>query len=218
MKNITILLYIFLKFGVAGISQQVIVGDDLSINFGGNEGKERTMKSESDFCYHIIQTNLSTATKRVYKSLYWADTTSKLANYYWELYRKTGSGFVRIAPPVISDGSGQIESDLHAQYGNKGDSLFRVFDIEKVELLPSGADTLCFNLLYDNFAFEAGEYKFRVFLRIGNAYSVKYNRKEISDLFYVGSDWRYFRVPKSIKGLRGISKKEDCGCESRGLE
>jgi hypothetical protein len=213
MKILLLLLFFFLKCGIIGFSQENIIAGDLSIKFDCNDGRERIVNEEKDFCYFVIQSNLSSATKQVYAKLVWGDTASRFSNYFWVLYKKDGPVYIPIAPPQITDASTFIESDLHMKYGEKGDSIFSIYDIEKKGLLPSKSDTLCFNLLLDNSVFDPGEYRFRIYFRIGNAYSSKNGKREISDLSYVASSWYYFRVAKRMTLLRKIGSEDNCKCK-----
>jgi hypothetical protein len=208
-----IIAFFFLFFYLGAFSQESIIGDDYLIKFENNDGSKRIIDSANEFCFTITLENLSSlAGKKSYTQLVWDDTVSRFANYYWVLYKKIDSGFVWIPPPRVSSSLGYIWSDLHMNYGDKGDSIFAVYDLEKSNLLPLTKRRLCFSLLRDKNHFDSGEYKFRIFFRIGNAYSIEKGKREISDLYYVASAWYYFKVPRIIKYLSKSITQKDCDC------
>jgi|SRR5579859_909948 len=196
MKKILLILVIILNWHTTSFSQECSIADDLYIKFEENDSKERIMKDQKDFWYSITQTNRSPLVKKVYSKLIWSDVDSRFANYYWKLYKKQDTGYIEVPSPQISSDLYQIQSTLHMEYGEKGDSIFNVYDIEKLSLPPFKSDTLCFNLLKDTHTLDSGEYRFKIYFRVGNVYSVKNRRREITRMYYVSSDWYYFRLPK----------------------
>jgi hypothetical protein len=182
-------------------SQYLTLPDSLKVDFVGNRGEPRIVNSQSDLNYMIVITNMSKSIRKSYEKLYYDDTSSPFANYYYIVYKKIGPDYLIIPARTHSDGSGYIMHDLYIKYDDykKADSAFAVYDLPKKDLSPGRSDTLRFNFLLDYEFLDPGEYGILVFLRVNDYHVIHYDIRQRIGINYVNSDMYYFGVTKSLQ-------------------
>lgn len=219
MKKVIVLLAIAAINGTQISAQECSVGDNLFIKFEANDNQVRVISSQDGFCHSIIQTNRSPVNKLVYRSPDYSEDESLYGNFYFKLEKKSDSGFISVELPTISNAPFALEMKLQEKCGKKADSAYRAYDIERQSLKDSESDTLCFNLLKYCESLDSGEYRFQLFFRIGNGYSINKSNgnREITRLYYVNSDWYYFKIQhhmEFVSSADDINGLPICHCSS----
>jgi hypothetical protein len=191
MKNIFLIIYfIVLSFELFG--QEHVIGDSVLISF---VRMDKNISDSNSLFLKIAFRNISKRSISIYGKLQEGIINDRFCNVSVELEKLIAGSYVH-QPTWTYHHNPDLEF---------ADSL-RHYDLPKMEVLPSGKDTLTVNLKHLGLGFEPGSYRVKISLRIQTILNTTpYSsdpRGETAPpedtLKYLTSNWIYFMVTKKI--------------------